>query len=262
MRRRRFGLDPFVRLAGSTLLFLADQLAELGLGFGLGGLQLLGLGLCRLLGVGDLLGLVRRSLTLLLERLLLLGELADGLFEIVGVGRAGVQRHAGELVALELLAELRRLAEDPHPGRAVVDVRLDCDISELGLECGDLGLFLGDRLLGGGHVVFELSQLVESDVVLLGEPGGCFLQRLDHVGVLLDLAALVVDRIGGGDARTRHRSDEDRDSGKQWTRPTGAERSHDDPHPSQTLRTDCNHVAGLPQICDVTPIRWCQAACS
>ncbi len=86
-----------------------------------------------------------------------------------------------------------------------------------GLEFGDLGLLLGDGLLGGGHVVFELAQLVEGDVVLLGEPGGLLLQRLDHVGVLLDLAALVVDRIGGGDARTRHRSDEDGDSGKQWS---------------------------------------------
>ena len=203
LRRRRLGLDPLPRLAGPALLLLADQLAELGLGFGLGVLQLLGLGLRRLLGVGDLLGLVGRRLTLLLERLLLLGQLGDGLLEIVGVGGAVVQGDPGELVALQLLAELRRLAEDPHPGGAGVDVRLHGDVAELGLQLGDLGLLLGDRLLGGGDVVFELVQLVEGDVVLLGEPGGLLLQRLDHVGVLLDLAALVVDRIGGGDAGAR-----------------------------------------------------------
>ena len=203
LRCRCLGLDPFPRLASSALLFLADQLAQLSLGVGLGLLQLLGLSLCRLLGVGNLIGLVSRRLTLLLERLLLLGQLADRLFEIVGVRRAGVQGDAGQLVALELLAELRRLAEDPHPGRAGVDERLDRDIAELRLKLGNLSLLLPDGLLGGGNVVFELGQLVEGDVVLLGELGGLLLQRFDHVGVLLDLAALVVDRIGRDDAGTR-----------------------------------------------------------
>ena len=46
------------------------------------------------------------------------------------------------------------------------------------------------------------SQLVESDVVLLGEAGALLFEGLEHVGVLLDLAALIVDRVGAGDAAT------------------------------------------------------------
>ena len=103
---------------------------------------------------------------------------------------------------------MRRLAEDAHPVGGGVDICLDGDVTQLGLQLGDLGLFLGDRLLGGGDVVLELVQLVESNVVLLGEPGGLLLQRLDHVGVLLDLVALVVDRIGRGDPGGREGSDE------------------------------------------------------
>ncbi len=240
---RGFGLHPLEGLAGPALLLLADQLAELGFGVGLGLLQLFGLRLGRLLGVGDLLGLVGGRLALLLERLLLLGQLGDGLLEIVGVGGAAVEGDPGQLVALQLLAELRRLAEDPHPVGAGLDERLHGDVAQLGLQLGDLGLLLGDGLLGGGDVVFELVQLVEGDVVLLGELGGLLLQRLDHVGVLLDLAALVVDRIGGGDAGAGERCDEDGDSGHDEAGDTRAERSHDGPHPSQTLRTDCNHVA-------------------
>ena len=95
LRCRGLGLHPLPGLAGPALLLLADQLAELGLGLGLGLLQLLGLLLRRLLGVGDLLGLVGRRLALVLERLLLLGQLGDGLLEIVGVGGAAVQRDTG-----------------------------------------------------------------------------------------------------------------------------------------------------------------------
>ena len=95
LRGRRFGLHPLPRLAGPALLLLADQLAELCLGVGLGLLQLLGLVLGRLLGVGDLFGLVGGRLTLLLERLLLLGQLGDRLLEVVGVGRAACSGRRG-----------------------------------------------------------------------------------------------------------------------------------------------------------------------
>ena len=250
LRRRRFGLDPLPRLARPTLLLFANQLAELCLGVGLGLLQFLGLGLGRLLSVGDLVGLVGSRPPLLLERLLLLGELTDRLLEIVGVGRARVQGDAGQFVALEFDAELRRLAEDPHSGRAGVEVGLHGDVAELGLKFGDLGLFLGDGLLGGGHVVLQLTQFVEGDVVLFGESSRLLLHRFEHVGVLLDLAALVVDRVCRNDTGTGQGRDEDGDSGEHGARETGAERSHDAPHPSQTLRTHCNHVAEKPRDYD------------
>ena len=151
--------------------------------------------------------------------------------------------HTGQLVALQLLAELRGFAEDPHPGPTRVEIRLHGDIAELGLQVGDFDLLGGDRFLGGGDVLFELAQLVEGDVVLLGELGGLLLERLDHVGVLADLAALIVDRVGRRNAGAGEGSDENRYSGRDQAGETVAGRSHDVPHPNQTLRTDCNHVA-------------------
>ncbi len=174
---------------------------------------------------------------------MLFGQRVDCLLQIVGVGGPVVEGDAGQLVTLQVLAELRRLAEDAHPVSGGVDVRLHGDVTKLGLQLGDLGLLLGDRLLGGGDVILELVELVESDVIGLGELGGLLLQPFDHVGVLLDLVALVIDRIGRRDPGSSEGCDENRDPGHDEGGETRAERSHDGPHPSQTLRTHCNHVA-------------------
>ena len=126
-----------------------------------------------------------------------------------------VQGDAGQLVALQLLAELRRLAEDPHPGGAGVEVRLHGDVAELGLQLGDLGLLLGDGLLGGGDVVLELAPARRGRCRTPRRVGRLLLQRFEHVGVLLDLAALVVDRVGRGDTGAGRGGDEDGDCGER-----------------------------------------------
>ena len=153
-----------------------------------------------------------------------------------------------------------------------VEIRLHGDVAELGLQLGDLGLLLGDGLLGGGDVLLELAQLVEGDVVLLGEPGGLLLERLDHVGVLLDLAALVVDRIGRGDAGAGEGGDEDGDSGRDEAGETGRSdrmtnrilTKHYEPIAimSRTRRTVTRPWTDQIVTGVVTPTRSCRAACS
>ena len=101
--------------------------------------------------------LLRGRVALVLERLLLVGQLGDGLVELVGVGGAGAQRDPGELVALQVLVERGGVAEDRAEPVVLVPPMNACTATSPSSPCSsvDLGLLGGDGGLGGGDLGLE-----------------------------------------------------------------------------------------------------------
>ena len=75
------------------------------------------------------------------------------------------------------------------------------DLRQLAAQGVDLGLLLGDLLLGGGDLGVEAVLLVDGRDVVLGEDVGALLEPLELVGDLLD------PRPAGRRSEWRRRSD-------------------------------------------------------
>ncbi len=210
-RGRCGGLLPACGFRCPAGLFLSDEIAQLGLGIGLGLLEVLGRLHGRFLlgdeAVGQLLGL----LALVGEGVAVVVEIGDEGVELVARDIPGAQCHPGELVALEHVAQVAGVLEQrAERGGAAPDVRPQRHLAEAAPELVEFGLLRGDLRLGVDDLGVELRLGVDGFDVVLGELVRLLLEAIELVDDVGDLLALSVDRLGRRNRR-RHRWDQERD---------------------------------------------------
>ena len=192
-------------------LFLSDEIAQLGLGIGLGLLEVLGRLHGRFLlgdeAVGELFGL----LALAGEGGAVVVEIGHQGVELVARDIPGAQSHPGELVTLEHVVQVGRVLEQrPERGGAAPDERAQRHLAEAAAQLVEFGFLRGDLRLGVDDLGVELRLGVDGFDVVLGELVRLLLEALEFVDDVFDLLALSVDRLGRRNRR-RHRWDQERD---------------------------------------------------
>ncbi len=209
--RRDGGLVLACGLRSATRFFLLDEVAQLGLGIGLGlfelGGRLLGLFLLGDEAVGELTGL----LALAGQGVTIVVEVGHERVELVAGDVAGAQRHPGQFVALEYIAQVARVFEErAERRRATADERPQRHLAEAPAELFEFGFLGGDRGLGIGDLGVELGLGVDRFDVVLGELVRLLLEAVEFVDDVGDLLPLPVDRLRRRDGG-RQCGDEERD---------------------------------------------------
>ena len=99
---------------------------------------------------------------------------------------------------MQVFGVCRRVVEDrPETVGAGAHERLHGNLGEVATQRLDLRLPVRDLLGGRRDLALQPALLVQRRDVVLGEDVGRLLELLELVGQLLDVLALVVDRIGG-----------------------------------------------------------------